>query len=204
MEHIKRTIAIFAPCPAPATPKIRTSQLAVLPILGLLPASTVADFVIGKYSGQQLGGTFQTPGQLGVTGTWISTNIPGQDSGFTTSDFCDAGTSADASVDEWKDWTNNDFCDLEVPGCPSTMRIVKSAGSFSGDCGAEVNNADYTGDYGVLIDTVTSPNAAIGNCYYAGGDLYENCASTGSVYYNALVVCLTGVCGGVLESEFNP
>lgn len=84
------------------------------------------------------------------------------------------------------------------------MRIVKSAGTFSGDCGAEVNNADYAGDYGVLIDTVTSPNAAIGNCYYAGGDLYENCASTGSVYYNALVVCLTGVCGGVLESEFNP
>ena len=71
---IERTIGIFAACPAPATPKMRTSQLSVLPILGLLPASTVADFVIGKYSGQQLGGTFQTPGQLGVTGTWISTS----------------------------------------------------------------------------------------------------------------------------------
>lgn len=53
---------------------MRTSQLTLLPALGLFSASTVADFVIGEYSGQQLSGTFQTPRQLGVTGTWISTS----------------------------------------------------------------------------------------------------------------------------------
>jgi len=53
---------------------MRTSQLTVLPVLGLFSASTMAYFIIGKHYGQQLGGTFGQPGQVRVIGTWVSTS----------------------------------------------------------------------------------------------------------------------------------
>lgn len=65
-------------------------------------------------------------------------------------------------------------------------------------------NGDHQGDYGVVVDTITSLNAAIANCYHAWGRLSENCASSGSVIYNAQVVCLTASCGEALDSEFTP
>jgi hypothetical protein len=34
----------------------------------------MADFIIGKHSGQQLVGTFGQPGQVQVIGTWVSTS----------------------------------------------------------------------------------------------------------------------------------
>lgn len=82
--------------------------------------------------------------------------------------------------------------------------MVKPACSFSGDCGAEANNGDYKGNYGVIVNTIASPNAAIGSCYCAWGRLNENCASGGSVIYNAQAVCVTAGCGGTLDSEFTP
>jgi len=86
------------------------------------------------------------------------------------------------------------------------MRIVRSAGSFTGDCGAGTKDADrdYSVDCGVLINTVSSPNAAVGNCYYGSAQLRKGCTSTGGVTYQAAVVCLTGLCGGPLESDFEP
>ena len=73
----------------------------VFSLLGLFSGSSIADFAIGGYAGEQLAGTWGQPGQLAIRGTFISTNIPGQEDGFETADFCDAGTSADASQDEW-------------------------------------------------------------------------------------------------------
>ncbi|KAI4946100.1 hypothetical protein J4E91_007543 [Alternaria rosae] len=183
---------------------MKTPQPTLIPLLGLFTTSTYADFIIGKYAGFELGGTFSTPGQLHIIGTWNSAGIEGQENGFATGDFCSAGTSA--GTGKLNDWKNNDFCDLEIPGCPSTMRIVRSAGSFNGDCGAATNDADrdHSVDYGVLIDTVSSPNAAVGNCYYGSAQLRKDCTNTGSVTYQAAVVCLTGVCGGPLESDFEP
>ncbi|KAF1943169.1 hypothetical protein EJ02DRAFT_433478 [Clathrospora elynae] len=156
---------------------MKTTQI-TLPILGIFSASAAADFIVGN------------------------TGIPGQEDNFDNADSCDAGTSADASVKEWNDWTNNNFCDLQIPGCPENLRIVRSAGSFTGDCGDHINDKDFTGDYGVLVDTVLSPNSAVGNCYY--GEVSKLCSNTGNVYYTAVVICLTGMCRGVYEGGVNP
>ncbi|KAI4667607.1 uncharacterized protein J4E88_010271 [Alternaria novae-zelandiae] len=135
---------------------MKTPQFTLIPLLGLYTTSTLADFVIGRYAGSELGGTFSTPGQLHIIGTWNSAGIEGQKNGFGTDDFCSAGTSA--GTGKLNDWKNNEFCDLEIPGCPFSMRIVRYASRFSGDCGAATNDADrdYSVDYGVLIDTVSS------------------------------------------------
>ncbi|KAI4643174.1 uncharacterized protein J4E79_011336 [Alternaria viburni] len=136
---------------------MKTPQLTLIPLLGLFTTSTYADFIIGEHAGSELGGTFSTPQQPNTQ----PPGIAGQENGFGTGDFCPAGTSA--GTGKLNNWKNNDFCDLGIPGCPSTMRIVRSAGSFAGDCGAATNDADrdHSVDYGVLINTVSSPNAAV-------------------------------------------
>ncbi|KAI4912390.1 uncharacterized protein J4E92_010020 [Alternaria infectoria] len=73
---------------------MKNSRLSILPLLGFFTTSTYADFVIGRYAGSELGGTFSTPGQLHIIGTWNSAGIEGQENGFGTGDFCSAGTSA--------------------------------------------------------------------------------------------------------------
>jgi hypothetical protein len=74
--------------------------------------------------------------------------------------------------------------------------MVGKASTFEGNCGEHVNDPDYTGDYGVLVDTL-GPDAAMGNCYHDKKDQpKKNCASTGRVYDTASVVCLTVNCGG--------
>lgn len=168
--------------------------------LTLFSINTSADFVIGGYSGEQLAGTWGQPGQLTIGGTFISTGIPGQSDKkpFGNDDFCQAGTSAGPG--EWAENTRTNYCDLPIPGCDPNLRIVRSAGSFSGDCGESVGDPDAQKaigyNYGEVIHKLWSPNAAVGNCYYLRGKEYKNCASTGSVYYSGSVLCLIGQCGG--------
>jgi len=48
---------------------MKNSQLTLIPLVGLYTTPTLADFIIGKYAGSELGGTFSTPGQLHIIGT---------------------------------------------------------------------------------------------------------------------------------------
>jgi len=60
-------------------PNMKNSRLSLLPLLGLFTTSTYADFIIGKYAGSEIGGTFSTPGQLHIIETWNSAgNLPAQ------------------------------------------------------------------------------------------------------------------------------
>ena len=51
---------------------MKTAQLTPMILLGLFTTSTYVDFIIGKYAGSELSGTFSTPGQLHIIGTWNS------------------------------------------------------------------------------------------------------------------------------------
>lgn len=173
-----------------------------------ISSSAMADFTFGTIAGEQLAGDFAHPSLDSISGHFIF-GVDGAD--YSQADFCGsiglAGNDVDGNPlnEAWTKITLDSseapsFCDIPIPGLKTTVRISNAAGVGGGDCGVGLVDGNYSpGDaVGALIDTVTSPDFAIGNCYYDYNCKY--CANTGSQYAEAGFTCLSGGNGGVYGS----
>lgn len=184
-------------------------SLSKLAFAALAAASTgLADFTFGSIAGEQLAGDFNHPSLDTINGHFIV----GEGGDYSQANFCDAGIGISGNDADGNPldpaWTNIDldisdpptYCDKPIPGLPTTVRISNAADVGGGDCGAAAvaGGVEAGGVVGALIDTVTSPNVAIGNCYYDFNCKY--CANTGSQYASAVFTCLIGSQGGLYGS----
>lgn len=173
--------------------------LSKIAFAGLISASaTLADFTFGTISGLQLSGDFNHPSLDTISGHFLY-GASGED--YSQADFCNSiGLATD--VDPVWEEINLDasdppnYCDKPIPGLPDTVRISNAASVGGGDCGegSVTGDAEVGGIVGSLIDTVASPDVAIGSCYHDFNCKY--CATTGSQYASAVFTCLSGGQGG--------